>query len=357
MHKDDKMTPKERAAALKEGKAVDRLPIGMLYGLPAAALMGWSRSYGDSTPRRRADCTKKVYEVFGTDGVGSGYGLHGVGICYGAKMSDPEYSAPAVLEHPVKSVADIVKLDIGRLTVQNDRGARECMEIAEILNDELGDEVPCRFMLPGAFTSISSLVGVETLLRALAHDPDSLHLAMEFVTNGLLQLARSFLEAGFPISIADPVASGSVIPKRQFDAFVAPYNTRFVEECNSIRPFGVTCHICGNTTKILESIAACGYMSVDVDNTVDLEYAKNHIGNTVRISGNVNPAGNLFFGEPEQVEEEVKKCFRIAWDSPCGYTVSTGCDTAWGTPIENSLAFMRAARKCAQYPIDPQNFR
>ena len=356
MHKDDQMTPKERSTALKDGKAVDRMPIGMIYGVCAANLLGWSRRDGDSSARQRADCVKKAYEVFGTDGIGTGYGLHGAAAAFGAKMSNSEYAAPHVLEHPVKNIDDIPSLDLSILSVEKDPWARMCMETVQILVDELGDEVDCGFCLPGAFTSLSSMVGTQDLLRALAHKPNAVHKAMEFVTDGLLQLAREFLEIEVPINIADPVASGSVISKKQFDTFVAPYAKRFANECNAIRPFGVSCHICGNTTKILENIAACGFCNVDIDNAVDLNEAKERIGETVHISGNVDPTGVLFLGTPAQVKETVRARFREAWDSPKGFTINTGCDSAWGTPIENSLAYMEASRKCAKYPLNPDNF-
>ena len=356
MHKDDQMTPLERSAALKQGKRVDRMPIGMIYGTPAPALLGWTRRYGDSTPRRHADCIKKVYEVFGTDGIGTFYGLHGVGATYGAKMSNPECAAPAIMEHPVEAVGDVTKLDLSVLTLKKDERARNCLETIEILRDELGHEVGSGMGFPGAFTSLSSLVGPEKLLRALRRDPEAVHHAMDFITTGLLQLAKAFLEREIPINIADPMASGSVISKKHFDTFVVPYAKRFVDECNQTRSFGVSCHICGNTAKMLESIAGCGYTNVDIDNLVELEYAKEQIGEVVHISGNVNPTETLFLGTPEQVAEEVRASFRAAWDSPKGFTISTGCDSAWGTPIENSLAFVKEARKCARYPLDPKNF-
>ena len=132
---------------------------------------------------------------------------------------------------------------------------------------------------------------------------------------------------------------------------------KMVEACNAIRPFGVSCHICGNTSKILESVAECGFSSFDIDNAVDLGDAKKRIGKFIHLSGNVNPAGVLFLGTPAEVKEAVKACFREAWDSPGGFTINTGCDSAWCTPIENSLAFVEEARKCAAYPLNPENFQ
>ena len=38
MHKDDKMTPKERVKALSEGRAVDRMPIGLMAFAPQPSI-------------------------------------------------------------------------------------------------------------------------------------------------------------------------------------------------------------------------------------------------------------------------------------------------------------------------------
>ncbi len=42
MHKDDLMTPIERAKALGKKEPVDRMPISMFYGAPGHSLPGWT---------------------------------------------------------------------------------------------------------------------------------------------------------------------------------------------------------------------------------------------------------------------------------------------------------------------------
>jgi uroporphyrinogen decarboxylase len=76
----------------------------------------------------------------------------------------------------------------------------------------------------------------------------------------------------------------------------------------------------------------------------------------VHLIGNVDPISIIFQGTPEQVRSGVSQCFQKAWDSPRGFTISTGCDSAYGTPLENSLAFVAESRKCAKYPVKPENF-
>ena len=83
MHKDDLMTPVERAKALKKGESVDRLPISMFYGAVGHALMGWTRRQEVENARSVADVQKKIYETFGCDSVSASYGLHGMAIAFG----------------------------------------------------------------------------------------------------------------------------------------------------------------------------------------------------------------------------------------------------------------------------------
>jgi len=180
---------------------------------------------------------------------------------------------------------------------------------------------------------------------------------MEFTTEALLQLTKPFLELGLSLSISDPVASGSLLRKKHFDEFVVPYTRRFIEGCKALGPICVTGHICGDTTAILEGMVECGYDVVSLDNAVDLRIAKQRVGDRVHLLGNVDPVNILRSGSPDDVRRNVGECFAKAWDNPKGYTIGTGCDTPLFTPMENSLAFMEAARKCSRCPVNPGNVR
>lgn len=357
MHKYDLMTPIERAKALAKGESVDRMPISMFYGAPAHSLLGWTRRQEQADSRSIADVQKKCYEIFGCDGVSVSYSLHGMAMAFGAKMFDLDHQPPSISENPIKDINDLSILDLERVTIKTDAKAKKCYEAALILREELGNEVRCSMGLTGAFTCASGLVGTEQLLKSLYKQPDQVHKLLDFITQALLQLAKPFLEEGFSVSIGDPVASGTIVSKKKFREFVLPYARRFIEGCEAIKPGPICGHICGDTTNILEDIVDCGYKIISLDNKVDLAVAKEKIGGKVHLIGNVDPVDILHQGTPKQVKSSVRECFQNAWDSPCGYTISTGCDSAYGTPLENSLAFMEEARKCAKYPMKLENFQ
>jgi len=357
MHKDDLMTPVERARALAKGEAVDRMPISMIYGAPAHALLGWTRIQEQESGRSMADVQKKVYEVFGGDGVSTRYGLHGMAVNYEAKMTNPDHQPQAILEPPIKDINDLSMLDLDRFTVQNDPTAKKCFDAVRILRDEIGNEVAASMMFSGAFTSASALVGAEHLMRALHKNPEQVHKLLEFTSQALQQMAKPFLEEGFGISIADPVASGTMITRKMFQKFVVPYSRSIVEYYEAIKPSPVFCHVCGDTTKVLDDLVDCGYKILSLDNVVDMAVAKEKVGDKVCLVGNVDPVGVIYLGTPEDVKAAVRECCEKTWDSPKGYMIATGCDSAYGTPMENSLAFMEEARKCSKFPLNPENFK
>jgi len=356
MHKDDLMTPVERAEGLARGESVDRLPISLFYKAPGHSLLGWTRRREQADAHALVEVQKRYYEVFGCDSVSVSYGLHGMAVAFGARMSDPDHQPLSILEPPVRDIGDLSLLDLDRVTVETDPTAKMCYEAALILREELGHEVRCGMGFPGVFTAASGLVGTERLLKSVFRNPEQARALLSFVTEALLQLSGPFVQEGFGLMVADPVASGTMISKRAFREYVLPYSRRFVDGCKKHGPAPVRCHICGNTTEILDDIVECGYGSVSLDNVVDLTVAKERIGGRVHLLGNVDPVDILFQGSPAQVKESVRECFRKAWDSPCGYTIGIGCDASYGTPLENALAYMAEARKCARYPVKPENF-
>ena len=356
MHKDDQMTPRQRASALKKGEAVDRYPISLFFGAPGHSLMGWDKYQEGASPRNIAAVRRKVYEVFGNDNAGVGYGLHGMAIALGAKMSDDPHVPSAILEHPLKDIHDQSMLHLETFTLQENAGIRTCFEAARILRDEIGDEIDVCMDFPGPITCASAIAGTPALLKGMLKSPTDIHQLLYFITTALIQMAEPFIKDGFTITISDPIASGSILSKKHFRSFVLPYSQRFIYSCMKLGAPPITGHICGDTTNLLEDLVECGYHALSLDNRVDLAVAKEKIGHLVGLIGNVDPVEKLYAGTTEDVRAAVRECMRKAWDSPKGYTIGVGCDSVYGVPLENVFAYMNEARKCAQYPLNPENF-
>lgn len=114
-------------------------------------------------------------------------------------------------------------------------------------------------------------------------------------------------------------------------------------------------HICGDTTKLLETFPEMGIRGISIDSSVDIAYAKETVGDKLSIMGNVSPM-EILNGTSESIEHAVIDCFRKCWDNPRGFTIAPGCDIPVTASLENIDAYMRAARKCAKYPVQPSNW-
>ena len=98
-------------------------------------------------------------------------------------------------------------------------------------------------------------------------------------------------------------------------------------------------HICGDTTKLLETFPEMGIRGVSIDSAVDIAVAKDLVGDKLSIMGNVSPI-EILRGTPESIEQAVIDCFRKCWDNPRGFTIAPGCDIPvqllriWGLLIQ-----------------------
>ncbi len=352
----DQMTPLERKKALSKGEAVDRKPIGMMFGSAAHRLTDLGRRDENATPENAAKVQITLYREFGIDGVGCKYGLMGMGEVFGAKMSNPEFDVPAMLEAPLKNLADVDNLAIENLTIDRDPICIQRRQALDIIREEIGGEVGVSMMFPGPFTCACALYGPENVLKAIHRKPEQLHHLLEFTLQGLKQMCEGFLRDGVPIVIADPMSSGTILNHRHYAEFSQAYAKRLVEHCRTVSPMPVSCHICGDTSAILPLMADCGFGGISLDNVVDLKTAKALVGDRIALAGNVSPVDEIHLGTPESIRAAVRKCFRDCYDSPKGFSINTGCDCPIMTPLENAYVYIDEAKRCSAYPINPENF-
>lgn len=284
------------------------------------------------------------------------YGLHGVGAALGSKMSDPEDSVPAILSYALEDLNDVHTLDMSKLELKNDKAFQLHLEAAEIITQKIGHEVSTGVLISGPFTAAASIYKTENLLRATRKNPEQLHKLIDFCNEGLKMICREFIKKGCLILLCDPIASGTILNKKQYQEFVLPYTIELMKDIHEAN--GMVCyHICGDTTAIVEEMVKSGCDMMSIDNRVDLEYTKNKVGNKVPILGNVDPVETLILGTPEDVDNAVKACIQKAYDSPCGYILASGCDLSGSVPLENIDQFMTSARKYGKWPLDPNNFK
>ncbi len=355
MHKDDKMTPIERLNAFMTGKPMDRILAMPVACSMSGLALGMTHKEKRSSALNEAKAQIACYERFGNDLLVVEYGLHGIGIALGSKMNDPEESVPAIMSYVLEDLNDIDKLDMSKLELKNDKLFQLHIEAAEILIDKLGKEVPTGVLISGPLTAAASIYKTENFLRATRKNPEKVHELVKFCTEALKKICREFIKRGVLILLCDPIASGTILNRKQYLEFVLPYTIDLMQDIHEAK--GLVCyHICGDTTSIVGDMVKSGCDMLSIDNRVDLAYTKQVAGDKVPILGNVDPVEVLILGSTQEVDSAVKTCMQKAYDSPCGYILASGCDLSGNVPLENIDQFMTSARKYGKWPIDPKNF-
>jgi len=119
------------------------------------------------------------------------------------------------------------------------------------------------------------------------------------------------------VFFADPVSSTALISPEQYKEFSLPYFKKNVE---FIKNQGAGCglHICGTSRALWEMLKDTGIGTFGLDNVEDITEAKEILGDTMCIQGNVPPVDVMKDGTPQEVLCSARDCIMKGYDSPKG---------------------------------------
>lgn len=335
------MTPKERFLAFLQGQPIDRLlcvPLILNHANRAAGLtVAQTCKDGPALGKAHADC----YRKYGQDMITLFTDTSLIAEAMGTKLKYFDDDPPRVEEPIVQSPDDVAKVRMpdphsdGRLPV--------FLEAIKAANAEVGDEVfvSCCYAMP--FTVAAALIGTDVFVKSLRKAPELAHRLLQMSLEAALLFTDAIIEAGgVPVPV-DPVASCSVIGPKQYAEFAAPYTQPILAKIGAAGLPPVL-HICGHSHLIWDQMADEGAAVLSLDK-VDLQRAKEAVGDRVCLMGNVPPAEVLLYGTPELVAEKTLEGIRTTADSPGGYIVASGCEVPLATPEENIFAMLQVVRE------------
>lgn len=344
----DKMSSKERLAAIRDGRQPDRLPIRLMFNSAAGVLCNMSFKEAFSSAVNYASCQIAAYRRYGCDGVNASYSMHGIGMALGAEIVRPENGNFFISKYPIQSIGELSVLNLDKVKLENDALAWQAMEVIDILKKELGDEVGIGISFPGPATGVVSLIGMENFLKWMVKYPDVMNELLQFTTDAVKIISKPFLEKEVGIGLSDPAASGMILGAKRYQDYIFPYTKKIFEWWKAQGQKARGYHVCGNTTKILESMAQTGSTSLSIDNMVSLKTAKEKVGYLLPISGNIDPVQVIKDGTEQQMTIAIKKAYEDAGDSPKGFTLSPGCGIPVNTSREQMDLFVKTAKKYAE---------
>lgn len=255
----------------------------------------------------------------------------------GAVIEFPEDDLPIEKRPALADKKDLLKLKIPDFGT-SPRLADKIYGV-EALKEETGGQMPVLGWVEAPFQSASILRGLNDFMIDTYEDTEFVMELMEFAFELAVKYALAQVEAGAHIiGIGDAVAT--MVSRNTYETYAFPYTQKLVAE---IKKSGakVKYHICGDSTHLLPLIKELKADLVNIDSKVELVKAREILGNTSAIKGNIDPVEVLLKGDEAKVRKAAEKCIKAV---PNGFMLSPGCEVPKNTPHENMKAMVHSVR-------------
>jgi len=348
----DKMTGKERWAALFNRQPVDRVSFLPIASSFAAAMVGYSKVDMSEDPEKAFRAMSRTHEMFGAvEYIFYGGGARGVREFGGeTKMPTSEYAMAASLSQPaVQSEEDVWKLEVPDV-----KTAGLLPMVMRFSQLQAKHGLPITFYSDGILTMVGQITGVERMCRWIMKRPELVHRLCRIVTDFLMAIGEYWVDTfGTEHVMAHsgaPTESNQIISPKQFQEFFLPYFKELREKLLALGLKRIDTHICGEQNLNLPYWAQIPMGDpgiVSVGHEVDLETASRYFPNDI-IMGNVEPAV-IQTGTPEKVYELSRICIEKGMKHQAGFMLSPGCETPSKAPPYNVWMMRKAINDFGWY--------
>ena len=336
------MTGRERTIAFLRGEKPDHVPFLPLVMQYAAQMTGVN--YRDYCTDFRSQCRamSEFAGKYGMDCVHPAGWAYCEAIAYGLEVRFPDNALPVAVR-PLITDDDIEEgiNKIGRIDPEKSESMMNRVRGIRCFRETQGD----RYLIMGhcerPFAEYADLWGVENALIDLLTSPEAVSAAMAIITENAKKWIRLQIEAGAELfDIGDAVCSQ--ISPDLYLKMVEPLHRGLVSYIHSLGAYAKI-HICGNITPLIPYLTDMGTDIIDVDHMVELKPEYFEALRPGRFfCGKLDPVWTIRFGTPELIREEVEKLKQLD-DGRGKIALAGGCEIPLDTPVENYLAFRRAA--------------
>ncbi len=252
-----------------------------------------------------------------------------------------------VLENPIRTAAQVDAL------VRYDP-AEELAFIPrsiELTLAELDGAIPLLGFAGAPLTLASFLVegtspggdpkNVKALMR---DDPACCHRLLEKLAEATVDYLRLKIEAGVhAIQLFESV--GDLFTEDEYEQFAQPYQQYIMHELAGLAPRILFV----KENPRIDLMAKTGADVISVGRCVDLREARNHLGDSVALQGNVDNA-TLRDGTPAQIDRAVRECIEAGGHQ--GHILNLNHGIFKDTPFENVTRFIEVAKSIRLTPAE-----
>ena len=199
------------------------------------------------------------------------------------------------------------------------------------------------------------LLGLENTMMAFLLEPERCKALMEGYILQNTAFAKAQIDAGVDtMKISSPFVGGSFISRECYEEFVVPNERELVrqikEYCPTIPIYTHTCGFIGDRLELLQATGIDGIECMDPPPLGDalLADAKQRVGETMFLKGNMDSVNVLLHATPEVLEEYVAQMIADG-ASGGGYILSSACSVAPEVDPELMKMLVPLAEKYGRY--------
>lgn len=342
------MNSQQRIQASLAGDAVDRVPVFPMIVSAAARWAGVPVSRFAADPAVMADCLLSAQQRAGYDAIHVSLNVTVEAEAVGAPVEQPFDELPHIVAPMLAEPADLLRLRVpdprsdGRLPV--------FVAATRTLAGTVGDSVLIVPNIRGPLSMASQLRGGQQLLIDLIDAPEFVADLLAFCAEvGAVFAAELVRAGGHAIMLGDALASPNSISPAMYRRFAQPVHAEMIRRFHADGAGAVLMHVCGDIRPIIPDLVATGLDVLDVDTPVPLDEARALAGPATGLRGNLSPT-MLFRSGPAEVGAMARQAIAVSGGQR--FVLGTGCEVAGGTPIENVIAMVGAARDAGPQPAD-----
>lgn len=305
----------------------------------AARYAGYSYAEFASDYRVLVESNLKCMEEFGMDAVGLISDPYRETSAFGARLSYPAEGVPRCEDILVRSMEDIKLLknpDVYKAARTLDR-----IKGGEALRREVGTGTPVIGWIEGPLAESCDLAGVNEVLLKVFMEPDFVKRLIDRTLVTAKDFARAQVEAGCDImGVGDAICS-------QVDAgtYRELVKDKHHELFDYIHSLGakVKLHICGDIGHLLDDIREVEPDIVDIDWMVDMDEAREKLGDGIIRCGNLDPVAVIQDLNAREIRQEAEQL--CSKEEGRAFILSGGCEITVNTPHANLKALRQASLK------------
>lgn len=333
------------------GEAVERPPVWMMR--QAGRYMKVYRDLRDRYPsfRERSENPELAIEIslqpfraFEPDGVilfsDILTPLPGIGIPF-----DIVEKRGPVIDPPIRSEAQIDQLK----TLQPEESLPFIREILQTLRREVAGKATVLGFVGAPWTLAAYAIEGKSsknyaVIKHMAFsEPAMLHRLLGKIADAIATYACYQIQSGAQVIQLFDSWAGQLSPQ-DYETFAMPYQQRVVQQVKATYPDTPLILYISGSAGILERMMRSGVDIVSVDWTVDMAEARQRLGPSVAVQGNVDPG--VLFGSKPFIRDRILDTVRKAGDR--GHILNLGHGILPGTPEENAAYFFEVAKQANQ---------